>query len=92
MNTGMYGIFCLMTAGYGVPLLQIVSEADKVYGVMHANRISQIDVITSSDALAFLQSEEEQHQEQQQQQRHRQQGEQQQQQQQQQSKRSRTAA
>lgn len=49
-------------------LLQIVSEADKVYGVMHANRISQIDVITRSDALAFLQSEEEQHQQQQQQQ------------------------
>jgi hypothetical protein len=70
-------------------LLQIVSEADKVYGVMHANRISQIDVITSSDALAFLQSEEEQHQEQQQQ--HRQQGEQQPPPQQQQFKRSRIA-
>ncbi len=57
--------------GYGVTLLlmpsplpfsvtlQIVAEADKVYGVMHANRISQIDVISKADALGFLQAEEE---------------------------------
>jgi len=35
--------------------MQIVAEADKVYGVSHANRVSQIDVITRDDALAFLQ-------------------------------------
>eukprot|EP00879_Flechtneria_rotunda_P012761 GHRR01013325.1.p1 GENE.GHRR01013325.1~~GHRR01013325.1.p1 ORF type:complete len:1111 (+),score=537.85 GHRR01013325.1:324-3656(+) len=40
---------------------QIVSEADKVYGVVHTNRISQIEVITKADALEFLQAEEQQH-------------------------------
>lgn len=34
---------------------QIVQEADKIYGVSHAHRISQIDVITREDALGFLQ-------------------------------------
>ena len=48
-------------------LLQIIQEADKVYGVSHSNRISQIDVITKQDALTFLTSEEEQQQEEQQQ-------------------------
>lgn len=47
--------------------MQIVSEADKIYGVTHANRLSQIDVITKEDALAFLQSEEEAQQQQRQQ-------------------------
>lgn len=48
--------------------LQIVSESDKVYGVMQSNRVSSIDVITKADALAFLQAEEEQQARQQQQQ------------------------
>jgi hypothetical protein len=47
---------------------QIVSESDKVYGVMQSNRVSSIDVITKADALAFLQAEEEQQARQQQQQ------------------------
>ncbi|KAF8071065.1 SMC3 [Scenedesmus sp. PABB004] len=38
---------------------QIVAEADKVYGVTHANRISALDVITRDAALTFLQAEEE---------------------------------
>jgi len=38
---------------------QIVGEADKVYGVSHANRVSAIDAISREDALAFLTSEEE---------------------------------
>jgi structural maintenance of chromosome 3 (chondroitin sulfate proteoglycan 6) len=38
---------------------QIVGEADKVYGVSHANRVSAIDSISREDALAFLTSEEE---------------------------------
>ncbi|WIA11815.1 hypothetical protein OEZ85_011905 [Tetradesmus obliquus] len=47
---------------------QIVSESDKVYGVMQSNRVSSIDVITKADGLAFLQAEEEQQARQQQQQ------------------------
>jgi structural maintenance of chromosome 3 (chondroitin sulfate proteoglycan 6) len=35
-----------------------VHECDKIYGVSHTNRISQIDVISREDALTFLQSEE----------------------------------
>lgn len=31
-----------------------------MYGVIHANRISQIDVITKADALQFLEAEQEQ--------------------------------
>lgn len=42
-------------------MLQIIQEADKVYGVIHSDRISQIDVITRADALQFLQAEQEQH-------------------------------
>ncbi len=40
------------------PLLQILLESDKIYGVSHTNRISQIDVISREDALTFLQTEE----------------------------------
>lgn len=36
-----------------------MSEADKVYGVTHANRTSEVDVITKADALQFLQAAEE---------------------------------
>jgi hypothetical protein len=35
-----------------------VSVADKVYGVTHANRVSQVDPITKAHALEFLQTEE----------------------------------
>lgn len=39
---------------------QIILVCDKIYGVTHKNKISQVLVITKEDALAFLQSEDEQ--------------------------------
>ena len=36
--------------------LQIIHEADKIYGVSHSNRISRIDVVTREDALEFVQA------------------------------------
>ena len=36
--------------------------ADKVYGVTHNNRVSQVDVINRDEALEFLASEETQRQ------------------------------
>ena len=37
---------------------QIITEAAKVYGVSHSNRISRIDVVTREDALEFIAAEE----------------------------------
>ena len=37
---------------------QLVSVADRVYGVSHANRVSRIALISKSDALQFVQTEE----------------------------------
>jgi structural maintenance of chromosome 3 (chondroitin sulfate proteoglycan 6) len=53
---------------------QIVQVADKVYGVSHTNKVSNVDPISRAYALEFLQAEEEQEQQrkQQQQQQHRQ--------------------
>lgn len=54
-------------------VLQIVQVADKVYGVSHTNKVSNVDPISKAYALEFLQAEEEQeqqrHQQQQQQRR-----------------------
>ena len=36
--------------------MQIIHEADKIYGVSHSNRISRIDVVTREDALEFVQA------------------------------------
>ena len=36
--------------------LQIIHEADKIYGVSHSNRISRVDVVTREDALEFVQA------------------------------------
>lgn len=37
---------------------QLVSVADRVYGVSHANRVSRIALISKGDALQFVQTEE----------------------------------
>ena len=37
---------------------QLVSVADRVYGVSHANRVSRIALVSKSDALQFVQTEE----------------------------------
>lgn len=42
--------------------LQIVQVADKVYGVSHTNKVSNVDPISKEYALEFLQAEEEQEQ------------------------------
>lgn len=42
--------------------LQIVQVADKVYGVSHTNKVSNVDPISKAYALEFLQAEEEQEQ------------------------------
>lgn len=39
-----------------VGLVQIIHEADKIYGVSHSNRISHIDVVSREDALEFVQA------------------------------------
>jgi structural maintenance of chromosome 3 (chondroitin sulfate proteoglycan 6) len=36
--------------------MQIVGEADRLYGVAHANRVSRVFVINKQDALQFLQA------------------------------------
>ncbi len=36
--------------------VQIIQEADKIYGVSHSNRISRVDVVTREDALEFVQA------------------------------------
>ncbi len=36
--------------------MQIIHEADKIYGVSHSNRISRIDVVSREDALEFVQA------------------------------------
>ena len=41
---------------------QIVQVADKVYGVSHTNKVSNVDPISKAYALEFLQAEEEQEQ------------------------------
>jgi hypothetical protein len=38
-------------------LLQIVMEADKIYGVSHSNRLSRVDLVTREDALEFVTAE-----------------------------------
>lgn len=48
--------------------LQIVQVADKVYGVSHTNKVSNVDPISKAYALEFLQAEEEQEQQRHQQQ------------------------
>jgi structural maintenance of chromosome 3 (chondroitin sulfate proteoglycan 6) len=42
-------------------VLQIIHEADKIYGVSHSNRISRIDVVTREDALEFVQANLQEH-------------------------------
>jgi hypothetical protein len=37
--------------------LQIVMEADKIYGVSHSNRLSRVDLVTREDALEFVTAE-----------------------------------
>ncbi len=37
-------------------VVQIIQEADKIYGVSHSNRISRVDVVTREDALEFVQA------------------------------------
>ena len=41
--------------------LQIIHEADKIYGVSHSNRISRIDVVAREDALEFVQANLQEH-------------------------------
>ena len=37
--------------------LQLIHEADKVYGISHLNRLSRVDVISKDYALQFVQEE-----------------------------------
>ena len=36
---------------------ELVKVADKIYGVMHKNRVSHVDVITKEDALYFIEQD-----------------------------------
>ena len=37
--------------------MQLIHEADKIYGISHLNRLSRVDVITKEHALQFVQEE-----------------------------------